>query len=90
MGVAGTLIICPKPYERTFVPSSHGESVYKLVSIDLPVSEEMPAEKFDDADADDEDAYNSLAKTFEVLQDSCQSDRNFLQDRGKIYRTDKF
>ena len=31
-----------------------------------------------------------FAKTFEVLQDGCQSDRNFLQDRRKIYRTDKF
>ena len=29
-------------------------------------------------------------KTFEVLQDNCHSDRNFLQDRGKIYKTDKF
>ena len=31
-----------------------------------------------------------FVKTFEALQDGCQSDRNFLLDRGKIYRTDKF
>ena len=29
------------------------------------------------------EAFAVFAKTFEVLQDSCQSDRNFLQDSSK-------
>ena len=41
MGMAAILVMWPGPFEQTFVPPSHGESIWNLASIGPVVSEEM-------------------------------------------------
>ena len=40
MGMAVTLVMWPGPFEQTFVPPSHGDSIWNLASICPVVSEE--------------------------------------------------
>ena len=40
MGMAAILVEWPEPFEQTFVPPSHGDSIWNLASIGLVVSEE--------------------------------------------------
>ena len=40
MGMAAILVMWPGPFEQTFVPPSHGDSIWNLASIGLVVSEE--------------------------------------------------
>ena len=40
MGMAATLVMWPGPFEQTFVPPSHGDSIWNLASIGPVVSEE--------------------------------------------------
>ena len=40
MGMAAILVMWPGPFEQTFVPPSHGDSVWNLASIGPVVSEE--------------------------------------------------
>ena len=50
MGVSAILVMCPRPYEHTFVTPPHGGSKSNLVSIGPVVLEEMPFENVNDAD----------------------------------------
>ena len=47
MGMAAILVMCPGPFEQTFVPSSHGSSIWNLTSISPVVSEEKMFENVD-------------------------------------------
>ena len=40
MGMAATLVICPGPFEQTFVPLSHGGSISNFTLIGQAVSEQ--------------------------------------------------
>ena len=40
MGMAAILVMWPGPFEQTFVPPSHGDSIWYLASIRPMVSEE--------------------------------------------------
>ena len=40
MGMAAILVMWPGPFEQSFVPPSHGDSIWNLASIGLVVSEE--------------------------------------------------
>ena len=40
MGMAAILVVWPGPFEHTFVPPSHGDSIWNLASIGPVVSEE--------------------------------------------------
>ena len=39
MGMAAILVMWPGPFEQTFVPPSHGDSIWNLASISPVVSE---------------------------------------------------
>ena len=41
MGMAAIFVMWPGPFEQTFVPQSHGDSIWNLASIGPVVSEEM-------------------------------------------------
>ena len=41
MGMAAILVMWPGPFEQTFVPPSHGDSIWNLASIGPVVSEQM-------------------------------------------------
>ena len=41
MGMAAILVMWPGPFEQTFVPQSHGGSIWNLTLIGPAVSEEM-------------------------------------------------
>ena len=41
MGMAAILVMWPRPFEQTFIPPSHGGSIWNLTLIDQVVSEEM-------------------------------------------------
>ena len=41
MGIAAILVMWPGPFEQTFVPPSHGDSIWNLAPICPVVSEEM-------------------------------------------------
>ena len=47
MGMAVILVMWPVPFEHTFVPPSHGESIRNLASIGPVVSEEKMFENVD-------------------------------------------
>ena len=40
MGMAAILVMWPGPFEHTFVPPSHGDSIWNLASIGQEFSEE--------------------------------------------------
>ena len=40
MGMVTILVMWPRPFEQTFVPQSHGDSIWNLASIGPEVSEE--------------------------------------------------
>ena len=40
IGMVAILVMWPGPYEHTFIPPSHGDSIWNLASISLVVSEE--------------------------------------------------
>ena len=40
MGMAAILVMWPGPFEQTFVPPSHGESIWNLASLRRVLSEE--------------------------------------------------
>ena len=40
MGMAAVLVMWPRPFEQTFVPPSHGDSIWNLTLISLAVSED--------------------------------------------------
>ena len=40
MGMAVILVMWPGPFEKTFIPPSHGDSIWNLVSIGPVVSEQ--------------------------------------------------
>ena len=41
MGMAAILVMWPRLFEQTFIPPSHGDSIWNLASISPVVSEEM-------------------------------------------------
>ena len=41
MGMAALLVMLPGPFEQTFVPLSHGDSIWNLALIGTVVSEEV-------------------------------------------------
>ena len=41
MGMVASLVMWPGPFEQTFVPPSHVDSIWNLASIGPVVSEEM-------------------------------------------------
>ena len=46
IGMAAILVMWPGPFEQTFVPPSHADSIWNLVSISLVVSEEKMFEEY--------------------------------------------
>ena len=47
MGMAAVFVMCPGPFEYTFVSPSHGASTWNLTSINFMGSEEMSFENVD-------------------------------------------
>ena len=53
MGMAAILVMWPGPFEQTFVPPSHVDSIWNLASIGPVVSEEKMFKKTDGQTTDD-------------------------------------
>ena len=53
MGMAAILVMWPESFEQTFVPLSHGDSIWNLASISPVVSEEKMFENVDNTHTDD-------------------------------------
>ena len=45
MDMAAILVMWPGPFEQTFIPPSHGDSIWNLASIGPVVSEEKMCKK---------------------------------------------
>ena len=68
MGMAAILVMWPGPFEQTFVPPSHGDSIWNLASIGPVVSEEkMFKECGQQTDGQTTEAYLSYKLTNEPL-----------------------
>ena len=52
MGTPAILVMRPGPFEQTFVPPSHRDSIRNLASIDSVVSEEKMLKSVDDRQTD--------------------------------------
>ena len=51
MGMVAILVMRPRPYKQTFVPSPYAGAICNLVSIGPVVSEEMSFEDVENSDA---------------------------------------
>ena len=62
MGMAAILVMWPGPFEQTFVPPSHGDSLWNLTLIGQAVSEEK---MFKECGRQTKEAYPSYKLTSE-------------------------
>ena len=67
MGIAAILVMRPEPFEQTFIPPSHGDSIWNLASMGPVVSEKMFKECGQQTDRWMMEAYLSYKLTNEPL-----------------------